>query len=193
MTIRNSILACILATLLLTVVANGWPFLMRMKPFSEPRDLPTVVIKNDTVYSDTLKLSLRKIPDVQSLHTVAKSVMGKWARLFTVIKIEESGFDGTRSAYALKYNNLTGMRYPSRRETTAKRMGYSFYSVYENWFDCMADFKIYVDYAERAFIQRYQRPPKNEKEMVRQMYGSYNPYSKWLRDVFWLIDNFDYQ
>ncbi len=177
---------------LMYLVVNGLPGVKRDKPFGEPRH-SEVVIHSDTVYLDTLKLPLKQIPKVWQLHEVAKVSLGKWAKLFTVLKIEESGYDGQYSTYAKMYNNLVGMRYPNFRETTARRRGYSNYCVFDHWYDCMIDFKYYMEYTENSFIKYYQRKPKSEKEMVRFMRGSYNAYSKWYRDVFWLIDNFEYE
>lgn len=172
------------------IVLFGLPGVKQNKPFCEPRT-GFVVIKNDTVYCDSLELSLKKIPQIKDLHTVAKIALGKWAKLFIVLKIEESGYDGQNSFYAKNYNNLVGMRYPKQRETTARRKGYSNYCVFDNWYDCIIDFKYYIENTEDNFVKLYQRKPHTNKEMLKFMHGSYNVFSKWYRDVFWLLDNFE--
>ena len=57
----------------------------------------------------------------------------------------------------------------------------------------MIDFKYYMENTENAFVKHYQRKPKTDKEMIRFMHGSFNIYSVWYRDVFWLLDNFEYE
>lgn len=163
------------------------------RPHGLPTEVNSVIVTDSFLYADSLELSLYRIPKVSEIHTVAKLTLGKWAKLFTVLKIEESGSDGQASVYALKYYNLVGMRYPQKRKTTAIRRGYSYYSVYENWYESMIDFQYYMDYMEGSFYRKYKRYPKNEKEFVRHIHGSYNVYDKWLRDVFWLLDNFSYR
>jgi hypothetical protein len=163
------------------------------RPHGLPTELNTVIVTDSFLYADSLELPLYKIPKVSQIHTVAKLELGKWAKLFTVLKIEESGSDGQTSVYALKYYNLVGMRYPQKRKTTAIRRGYSYYSVYENWYESIVDFQYYMDYMEGSFYRKFKRYPKNEKEFVRHIHGSYNVYDKWLRDVFWLLDNFHYR
>lgn len=163
------------------------------RPHSLPNEFNTVILTDSLLYADSLELSLYKIPKVSELHTVAKLTLGKWAKLFTVLKIEESGSDGQTSVYALRYYNLVGMRYPQKRKTTAIRRGYSYYSVYENWYESILDFQYYMDYMEGSFYRKFDRYPENEKEFVRHIHGSYNIYDKWLRDVFWLLDNFNYR
>ena len=186
----QKILFLIVLFCLFYMVLIGVPGIVQNKPFCEPRT-GSIVIKNDTVYCDTLRLSLHKIPPIKDLHTVAKVALDKWAKLFIVLKIEESGYDNQNSIYALKYNNLVGMRYPNQRETTARRKGYSSYCVFDNWYDCIIDFKYYIENTELKFIKLYQRKPHSEKEMIKFMHGSYNAYSQWYRDVFWLLDDFE--
>lgn len=154
----------------------------------------SVVIQNDSAYSDSLALSLKKIPSAQDLYTVAKKSLGKWAKLFVVIKIEESGADGKNSFYAKTYNNLTGMRYPGNaRKTTALRSGHNYYAIFNHWHDCMVDFGYYVNVMEEKFKDKYKREPKDEFEMVNFMHGSYNIYGKWKQDVHWLLNHFNYK
>lgn len=158
------------------------------KSYGMPQNTNPVKIKDGFLYYDSLKLALNKIPKVKQLHTVSKKVMGKWYRMYTAIKIEESGNDGQNSYYARAYNNLVGMRYPRKRKTTAVRMGNDYYAVYANWYEGMIDFRYYIDYMEGSFERKYKRQPKNEKEFINHIYGSYNIYSKWKNDVFWILD-----
>ncbi|MCC7298005.1 MAG: hypothetical protein IT244_06690 [Bacteroidia bacterium] len=154
----------------------------------------SVVIQGDTLMLDSLSLSLKKIPKAQHLYSVAKVSVGKWAKLFTVIKIEESGADGKNSYYARTYYNLTGMRWPGTgRKTTAIAKGNNHYAIFNHWHDCMLDWKIYIDVMESKFIAKNNRAPKDEYEMVDFMFGSYNPYQKWKNDMYWLLRHFRYQ
>ena len=162
------------------------------KPPALPKNFQTVKIKENKLHCDTLILPLKKIPKVQELYTVAKTVVGKWAKLYTVLKVEESGTDGQNSYYARKYFNLVGMRYPRKRKTTAIRRGNDYYSVYSNWYEGMIDFKYYIEYMEGSFYRRYKRYPETEEEFIRHLYGSYNEYSKWYNDVRYLLRNFKY-
>ncbi len=155
--------------------------------YGMPHKLNPIKIKDGFLYCDSLKLPLNKIPKVRELHTVSKRVMGTWYKLYTAIKIEESGNDGQNSYYAKAYFNLVGMRYPKKRKTTAIRMGNDYYAVYSNWYEGMLDFKYYIDYMEGSFLRKFQRKPKNEKEFIEHIYGSYNIYSKWKKDVYWIL------
>jgi hypothetical protein len=152
-----------------------------------------VRIEGDELFVDSLVLPLKTIPKVQELHTVAKSVVGRWAKLYTALKIEESGNDGQNSFYAKKYYNLVGMRFPRKRKTTAIRKGYDYYAVYENWYEGMVDFTYYIEYMERSFELKHGRLPKTEREFIKHIYGSYNVYSKWRNDMFYILKNFKYQ
>lgn len=154
----------------------------------------SVVISGNTLNLDSLSLPLNKIPKIQNLYTVAKVSVGKWAKLFTVIKIEESGADGKNSFLAREYNNLTGMRWPnSGRKTTAVAKSSNHYAIFNNWHDCMLDWAYYIEIMDQGFQEKYGREAKDENEMVDYMFGSYNPYSVWKRDVKWLLRNFKYK
>jgi hypothetical protein len=154
----------------------------------------SVVIQQDSLFYDSVGYSLKSIPKAQDLYTVAKKTVGRWSKLFVAIKIEESGADGKNSFYALKYNNLTGMRYPGAgRTTTSTGMGHNYYAIFNNWHDCMVDFKMYMDVMEGKFKARFNREPKDEYEMVNFMHGSFNVYQKWHDDVFWLLYHFNYK
>jgi hypothetical protein len=154
----------------------------------------SVYITGDSLKLDSLALSLQTIPKAQALYSVAKVSVGKWAKLFTVIKIEESGADGKNSYYAKTYNNLTGMRFPrSGRKTTAVRQGKNNYAIFNHWHDCMLDWKYYIEILETKFVAKYNREPKDEYEMVDFMFGSYNPYAVWRNDMRWLLNHFKYK
>lgn len=154
----------------------------------------TVVIMNDTLRFDSLELPLKKIPRAQHLYTVAKHTVGRWAKLFTVVKIEESGADGQNSFFAKSYYNLTGMRFPgAARKTTAVAAGSGYYAIFKHWHDCMLDFKYYMDVVEAKFEAKHGRKAKDEYEMVNFMFGSYNVHGKWRNDMIWLLNNFRYK
>lgn len=153
-----------------------------------------IIISGEKLQFDTLQLSLKTIPKAQNLYTVAKKSVGRWAKLFTVIKIEESGADGKNSWYAKKYSNLTGMRFPGTgRKTTAIRSGHNYYAVFNNWYECMVDFAMYMEVMDGLFEKKYGRPARDEKEMVSFMFGSFNVHGKWKRDVNWLLNHFHYK
>lgn len=158
------------------------------KMYGMPQNINPIKIRDGFLYYDTLKLPLNQIPKVRQLHQVAGKVMGRWDRLFTAIKIEESGNDGQNSYYAKQYYNLVGMRFPKKRKTTALRMGNDYYAVYANWYEGMLDFRYYIDYMEGSFERKFGRGPENEKELINHIYGSYNIYSKWKNDVFWILE-----
>lgn len=187
--------AAVLLIVLAATAANvnlKWARIEKVNPPEVAKD--SVVITRDTLMLDSLVLSLKEIPKAQELYTVAKVTVGKWAKLFTAIKIEESGADGKNSYYAREYNNLTGMRFPrSGRQTTALRAGRSYYAIFNHWHDCMLDWKYYIELMENKFVAKHNRVPKDEFEMVDFMFGSYNPYDKWRNDMRWLLRNFKYQ
>ena len=161
---------------------------------SEDQDKDSVMIVGDKLKFDSLQLSLKTIPKAQHLYTVAKKTVGKWAKLFIVIKIEESGADGQNSFYAKKYANLTGMRFPGKgRKTTAVKSGYDYYAVFNHWHDCMVDFGYYMEVMEDLFQKKYGRAAKDEYEMVNFMFGSFNIHGKWKNDVTWLLNNLRYR
>lgn len=179
-----------IALLGLTVTAIFVASNLDMSPkriYGMPQNINPISIREGYLYYDTLKLPLNKIPKVAQLHTVAKKVMGKWYKMYTAIKVEESGNDGQNSYYAKAYFNLVGMRYPKKRMTTAIRMGNDYYAVYANWYEGMIDFRYYIDYMEGSFERKFHRMPKTEKEFINHIYGSYNIYSKWKNDVFWIL------
>lgn len=154
----------------------------------------SVLISGDSLSFDSLKLNLKEVPKAQHLYSVAKRSVGRWAKLFVVIKIEESGADGQNSFFAKHYFNLTGMRYPGTgRQTTAVKAGQDYYAVFNHWHDCMLDFKMYMDVMDGKFEKKYGRQAKDEYEMVNFMFGSFNPHSVWKRDVYWLLKNFNYK
>lgn len=154
----------------------------------------TAIIKNDSLFYDSLKLSLKFVPKAQHLYTVSKPVMGKWAKLFVVTKIEESGADGQNSGYAKMYFNLTGMRYPGTgRKTTSIGAGSNYYARFNNWYDCIVDFKYYMDVMDTKFQKKFGRAAKDEVEMINFMFGSFNVHQKWKNDMMYLLTHFKYK
>lgn len=184
------------AVLLIVLAATAANVNLNRKPVVEAETpaKDSVVIVGDTLMVDSLTLSLQRIPKAQHLYSVAKVTVGKWAKLFTVIKIEESGADGKNSYYALKYNNLTGMRFPGKgRPTTAVAKGHNSYAIFNHWHDCMVDFKYYIELMEGKFEAKHGRAAQTELEMIDFMLGSYNPYGVWKRDLVWLLNHFNYK
>jgi len=140
----------------------------------------------DTV--DVLKgLDLKRVPECDTLYTVAKKYMGRWAYLFLAIKIEESGNTGHYSWLSKKHYNLCGMRFPKARRTYATGATNTNYAIYRNWFECMLDFKIYMEIIERKFKEKYKREPKDDVEMINFMFNSFNHFAKWKKDMLYLI------
>ena len=147
----------------------------------------TVVNKSvDTV--NVLKgLNLKKVPSIDTLHRVAKKYMGRWHYLFLAIKIEESGNNGHFSWLSTTHFNLCGMRYPKTRRTYAIGSTNTNYAIYRNWFECILDFKIYMDNIENKFIEKNKRSPKDDIEMIHYMFNTFNHFAKWKKDMLVLI------
>ncbi len=138
--------------------------------------------------TDVLRgLDLKVVPDVVVLHMVAKKYMGKWHDLFLAIKIEESGNTGHYSWLSTNHYNLCGMRYPRSRRTYAISSTNTNYAIFRNWFECMLDFKMYMDNIEEKFVEKHKRVPKNDIEMVDYMFNSFNHFGKWKRDMYILV------
>ncbi len=134
--------------------------------------------------SDVLKgLDLKKVPDVATLHKVAKKYFGKWSYLFLAIKIEESGNNGHFSWLSTTHFNLCGMRYPKSRRTYAIGSTNTNYAIFRNWFECMLDFKLYLDNVEAKYIAANNKPPKDEFAMIDYMFNSFNHFDKWKKDM----------
>lgn len=136
------------------------------------------------------ELDLNTLPKLQTLYDVSKIEVGRWSRLFLAIKMEESGVDGKNSGLAKVRNNLVGMRVPRKRETKCIGATSTNYAIFKNWYEAVQDFKIFIDIKERGFAKKYGRLPKDEHEFVDYMYGSYNIYSKWQKDVHSILRNF---
>jgi hypothetical protein len=151
----------------------------------------SVVVVKDSLYFDSLSLSLKVIPRVQDMYTVGKKAIGKWAKLFIAVKIVESGNDGDNSIYARRDFNLTGMRQPKARKTMSLGRTKSNYARFANWYDCMVDFGMYLDGMERAFKRKYHRSPKNSQEMVQYLYGKYNSHPVWRKRTLFVLKKFD--
>ena len=146
----------------------------------------SVSLSPDT--TDVLQgLDLKRVPRIDTLHRVAKKYLGRWAYLFLAIKIEESGNDGHYSWLSVRHYNLCGMRFPKSRRTYAIASTNTNYAIYRNWFECMLDFKIYMENVETRFRDRNGRPPKDDVEMIHFMYNSFNHFAKWKKDMLILI------
>jgi hypothetical protein len=163
-------------------------------PVAEVKELDSaIVIVNDSLYFDSLKLSLKHIPNAQPMYSVAKKAIGKWAKLFIAVKIVESGNDGDNSIYARRDNNLTGMRQPRVRKTMSLGATKNNYARFATWYDCMLDFGMYLDGMERGFIKKHHRPVRNSQEMVNYLYGKYNSYPVWRNRTLYLLNNFKWK
>jgi hypothetical protein len=149
-------------------------------------DTATVVKTADT--GNILKgLNLKKVPSIDTLYKVAKKYMGRWHYLFLAIKIEESGNNGHYSWLSTKHFNLCGMRYPKSRRTYAIGSTNTNYAIYRNWFECILDFKIYMDNIEQKFKDKNHRLPKDDIEMIHFMFNTFNHFAKWKKDMLILI------
>ncbi len=151
----------------------------------------SVVVVKDSLYFDSLSLSLKVIPRVQDMYTVGKKTIGKWAKLFIAVKIVESGNDGDNSIYARRDFNLTGMRQPKARKTMSLGRTKSNYARYASWYDCMVDFGMYLDGMERGFKRKNHRSTKNSQEMVEYLYGRYNSHPVWRKRTLFVLKKFD--
>jgi hypothetical protein len=146
----------------------------------------TAIRSDDTV--DVLSgLDLKRVPSVDTLYRVAKKYLGKWAHLFLAIKIEESGNSGHYSWLSVNHYNLCGMRFPRSRRTYATGSTNTNYAIYRNWFECMLDFKIYLEIVERKFVEKNKKSPKDDVEMINFMFNSFNHFDKWKKDMMVLI------
>ena len=138
--------------------------------------------------SNVLKgLNLKRVPNMDTLHKVARKYMGRWNYLFLAIKMEESGANGHYSWLSSTHYNLCGMRFPRVRRTYAIGATSTNYAIYRNWFECMLDFKIYIESIESKFIEKNKRSPKDEVEMIHFMFNSFNHFAKWKKDMLVLI------
>ena len=149
-----------------------------------------LVYTGERLFFDGEEVSLTKLPKLQMLYDVSKEEIGKWSKLFIAIKMEESGVDGKNSGLARVRNNLVGMRVPRRRETKCIGATSTNYAIFNNWFEAVQDFNIFIQIKERGFKKKFKRSPKDEHEFVDYMYGSYNIYSKWQQDVHIILRNF---
>lgn len=186
---KNKIAIPTLVLLFLTVAAVGKSAFGTevVIPVSDIKPSDTsVVVEKDSLYFDTLALSLKKIPTVQHMYTVGKKSIGKWAKLFIAVKIVESGNDGDNSIYARRDFNLTGMRQPKSRKTLSLGRTKSNYATFANWYDCMVDFGMYLNGMERGFKKKFHKTPSN-RDMVLYMFGKYNCHPVWRDRVLYSL------
>lgn len=132
-------------------------------------------------------LIVDKIPEISYIFKIANLYIPDYASFFIAIKMEESGADLKPSWLAKNHNNLTGMRYPTQRETYAIGSTQSNYAIYRNWFECMLDFKIYMELIEKSFEKKNQRKFKDDYEMLDYVFKYYNAFDKWYADMRYLI------
>ncbi len=158
-----------------------------------PYSAPVVTVSQDSLWFDTLSLSMTQVPKIQSLYTVAKQSIGKWAKIFIVIKTVESGNDGDHSILATRYFNITGMRQPHVRKTLSVGPTPTNYASFKNWHDCMLDFGMYLDGLERGFKRKHNNRAPSDQEMIEYMYGIYNTYPIWRKRSLFVLNHFKYK
>lgn len=142
----------------------------------------TVKVKMDT--TNVLRgLDMQTVPDIATLYKVSKKYMGRWAMFFIAIKIEESGNNGKYSWLSTTHYNLIGMRFPKSRRTYAIGSTNTNYAIYRNWFDCILDFKIYLDNIEKKRLEEGGKPFKDELELLDYMTTRFNHFDKWESDM----------
>lgn len=124
---------------------------------------------------------------MDTLFRVAKKYMGRWAHLFLAVKIEESGNQGHYSWLSTKHFNLCGMRFPRSRRTYAIGSTNTNYAIYRNWFECMLDFKIYMENIEKRYVDKHGKPPATDVDMINFMFNTFNHFAKWKKDMLVLI------
>jgi len=189
---KNWITLFFLSLLSVAFVGNGYD-----ETQSRQTDLSNQIrYTQDSLFIDSvnLRLPLQELPTVRQMHAVAKFRIGRWAKVFTFIKLQESGADGQYSYLAREFNNLTGMRMPrGLRPTTAVAATKTNYAIFANWFDCLVDFDHYLDFTLKGFHNKFGREPKDEYEIINYIFGSYNPYRTWKRDIFWLLKNYRFE
>ena len=144
----------------------------------------------DSIFIKGTGYSLNTIPKAKDTYKAAQPIFGKWAKMFVIMKIEESGADGKNSYYAREYNNLCGMRCVKVRKTTSNACGKYNYAKYPSWYDAMVDWKYYLDIIHRKFEKKRGRVAKDEFEIVDFLYGYYNSFPKWKRDLRWLLKHY---
>lgn len=87
---KNKLVIPTFVLLFLTVAAIGKTAFGTDKVISvaEVKELDSaIVIVNDSLYFDSLELSLKHIPNAQPMYSVAKNAIGKWAKLFIAVKL----------------------------------------------------------------------------------------------------------
>lgn len=193
--LKNTLIIPILMLLFISIAAVGQSNFGLDRYKHLPKTLhsePMVIISQDSLWFDTLSLSMAKVPQIQSLYTVAKQSIGKWAKIFVVVKIVESGNDGDHSILASRYFNVTGMRQPHVRKTLSIGPNPTHYASFENWHDCMLDFGMYLNGLERGFKRKHNNREPSDQEMIEYMYGIYNTYPVWRKRSLFVLHHFQY-
>ncbi len=175
---KNYTIKICLALMIIISISGIYPF----------KDKPALQINDKIIYADVSKL-----PSVQELYTAAKPCLGKFAKLFIVIKVKETGNDGNYAKVLIENNNLTGMKMPGQRFTYAIGKTSTSYCIYENWFESMLDFKIYMLKEEGKFRKKKKKNFENEQQMINHMYGSYNTHIEWKISLENMLQNFNWK
>lgn len=97
--------------------------------------------------------------------------------VFAQMRLESANF---KSYKFREYNNLTGMKLPKRRETTAVGADRNGYSIYEHWKDAVKDYSIW---------QSYYASELNRKEYLRYLDRVYAEDSLYINKVLRIADS----
>jgi hypothetical protein len=131
-------------------------------------------------------VSLNTVPATDTLFKVAKEFIGNRAHLFLAIKIEESGNDKHYSWLSTTHFNLCGMRFPRNRKTYAIGKTNTNYAIYRNWFECLLDFKIYMEMIEKSYVEKFKKTP-TDLQLIEFMSSRFNHFAKWKTDMLSIL------
>ena len=86
---------------------------------------------------------------------------------FILIKKESGNY---KSKLATEYNNITGMRFPSRRKTMATGKNKYQYATFKCWKECIKDLKYFIDFSppkqNETFYNFIKRRKWNQYEKI---------------------------
>lgn len=87
------------------------------------------------------------LSDVLNWHNIKHEVTKCGIKFPEIVMLQirlETG--GLQSRICKECNNLVGMKYPRKRETTAVGRDKSGAAVYDTWQDCIRDYRLWQDY-----------------------------------------------
>ena len=135
-----------------------------------------ILLLNASVYSndyDNFKEEWLKVINDTSTATITDSLVMlelqkngiPFTKNFLIRIKKESG--NYKSKLSTEYNNITGMRLPAQRKTTATHKNRFGYASYNCWKECIKDLKYFIEF----------RPPKQNETYYQFMKRrQYNPY-----------------